>query len=75
MALMGIRLPRGGKDSAAYPGHTPPVEYEHRIAHELDALVTAVRELGQPAQTPTPFTDALLGLARVHARALGLYSQ
>jgi 2-dehydropantoate 2-reductase len=40
---------------------------------ELDALVTAVRELGQLTQTPTPFTDALLGLARVHARALGLY--
>ena len=42
---------------------------------ELDALVTAVRELGQLTQTPTPFTDALLGLARVHARALGLYPQ
>ncbi|MDR0274752.1 MAG: 2-dehydropantoate 2-reductase [Burkholderiaceae bacterium] len=40
---------------------------------ELDALVTAVRELGQFTQTPTPFTDALLGLARVHARVLGLY--
>jgi 2-dehydropantoate 2-reductase len=40
---------------------------------ELDALVTVVRELGQITQTPTPFTDALLGLARLHARGRGLY--
>ena len=42
-------------------------------AVELDALVGAVRELGQLTQVPTPFTDALLGLARLHARTLGLY--
>jgi 2-dehydropantoate 2-reductase len=40
---------------------------------ELDALVSAVRELGQLTQVPTPFTDALLGLSRLHARGLGLY--
>jgi 2-dehydropantoate 2-reductase len=40
---------------------------------ELDALVTVVRELGELTETPTPFTDALLGLARVHARVHGLY--
>ena len=40
---------------------------------ELDALVAAVRELGQLTQVPTPFTDALLGLARLHARVRGLY--
>lgn len=40
---------------------------------ELDALVSAVRELGQLTQVPTPFTDALLGLARLHARTHGLY--
>ena len=40
---------------------------------ELDALVTVVRELGQLTQVPTPFTDALLGLARLHARVRGLY--
>jgi len=42
---------------------------------ELDALVTAVCELGQLTGVATPFTDALLGLARVHARARGLYPQ
>jgi len=40
---------------------------------ELDALVSAVRELGQLTHVATPFTDALLGLSRLHARGLGLY--
>jgi len=40
---------------------------------ELDALVTAVKELGEITQVPTPYTDALLGLARLHARTRGLY--
>jgi 2-dehydropantoate 2-reductase len=42
-------------------------------AVELDALVAAVRELGQLTDVPTPYTDALLGLARLHASTLGLY--
>ncbi|CAN5890501.1 2-dehydropantoate 2-reductase [soil metagenome] len=40
---------------------------------ELDALVSVVRELGQLTKVPTPFTDALLGLARLKGRELGLY--
>jgi len=40
---------------------------------ELDALVSAVRELGQLTGVATPFTDALLGLSRLHAGVLGLY--
>ncbi len=40
---------------------------------ELDALVTVVRELGQRTGVPTPCTDVLLGLARLHARERGLY--
>ncbi|MGZ5182273.1 MAG: 2-dehydropantoate 2-reductase [Ramlibacter sp.] len=40
---------------------------------ELDALVTVVRELGALTGVPTPFTDTLLGLARLHARVHGLY--
>ena len=40
---------------------------------ELDALVTVVKELGELTQLPTPFTDALLGLSRLHARVHGLY--
>jgi len=42
-------------------------------AVELDALVTVVRELGQRTGVTTPYTDALLGLARVHAQVHGLY--
>jgi 2-dehydropantoate 2-reductase len=40
---------------------------------ELDALVTAVKELGTLTHVPTPCTDALLGLARLQARIKGLY--
>jgi 2-dehydropantoate 2-reductase len=42
-------------------------------AVELDALVGAVKELGQLTQVATPYTDALLGLARLHARVHNLY--
>ncbi len=42
-------------------------------AVEIDALVASVRELGQLTGVPTPCTDALLGLARLHARVHGLY--
>lgn len=40
---------------------------------EIDALLAAVRELGRLTDVATPDTDTLLGLARVHARGLGLY--
>ena len=40
---------------------------------ELDALVSAVRELGELTGVATPFTDALLGLSRLQAQSLGLY--
>ncbi len=42
-------------------------------AVELDALVTVVRELGELTHVPTPFTDALLGLSRLHAKVRHLY--
>jgi 2-dehydropantoate 2-reductase len=40
---------------------------------ELDAIVTAVQEIGQRVGEPTPSIDALLGLARLHAQVRGLY--
>jgi 2-dehydropantoate 2-reductase len=40
---------------------------------ELDALVGAVREIGQQLGIGTPNIDALLGLARLMARQRGLY--
>jgi 2-dehydropantoate 2-reductase len=50
-------------------------DVEARKPVELDALVAAVCELGQLTGVPTPFTNALLGLARLHARTLGLYPE
>jgi 2-dehydropantoate 2-reductase len=40
---------------------------------ELDAIVTAVHELGARTGVPTPNIDALLGLTRLYARSRGLY--
>lgn len=42
-------------------------------AVELDALVSAVREIGAHVGIATPNIDALLGLARLHAQVRGLY--
>ena len=42
-------------------------------AVELDALVSAVKELGTLTGVATPYTDALLGLSLLHARVRGLY--
>jgi 2-dehydropantoate 2-reductase len=50
-------------------------DIEAKRAVELDALVSAVRELGQITGVATPFTDALLGLSRLHAQGLGLYNK
>ena len=44
-------------------------------AVELDALVEAVREIAARVGVPTPSIDALMGLARLHARVRGLYPQ
>jgi 2-dehydropantoate 2-reductase len=40
---------------------------------ELDALVTAVQEIGRHVGIDTPNIDTLLGLARLHAQVRGLY--
>jgi 2-dehydropantoate 2-reductase len=50
-------------------------DVEKGKAVELDALVSAVREIGQKVGEPTPNIDALLGLARLHARVRGLYPE
>lgn len=42
---------------------------------ELDALVAVVSEIGRTVGVPTPHVDALLGLARLHARVRGLYPE
>jgi 2-dehydropantoate 2-reductase len=48
-------------------------DVEARKTVELDALVSGVQELGQLTHISTPYTDALLGLSRLHAQVRGLY--
>ncbi|WP_353193813.1 2-dehydropantoate 2-reductase [Pandoraea pnomenusa] len=50
-------------------------DVEARRPIELDALVSAVREIGQRVNVPTPNIDALLGLTRLFGRVHGLYPQ
>jgi 2-dehydropantoate 2-reductase len=50
-------------------------DVEARRPVELDAIVSSVREIGTLVGEPTPNIDALLGLARLHARTLGLYPE
>ena len=40
---------------------------------EIDVLLSAPREIGAAVDEPTPYLDALLGLARLQARTRGLY--
>ncbi|HTR83618.1 MAG TPA: 2-dehydropantoate 2-reductase [Reyranella sp.] len=49
------------------------VDAERGRPLELDAIVTAVHELGKRTGVPTPNIDALLGLTRLFARSRGLY--
>ena len=48
-------------------------DVDHGRAIELDALVTAVCEIGVAVGVETPFADTLLGLTRLFARERGLY--
>jgi 2-dehydropantoate 2-reductase len=40
---------------------------------EIDVLLSAPREIGAAVGEPTPYLDALLGLARLQAQTRGLY--
>ncbi|MES2262740.1 MAG: 2-dehydropantoate 2-reductase [Pseudomonadota bacterium] len=40
---------------------------------EIDSLVTAVHEIAQSIQFPTPAIDSLLGLVRLYAHTRGIY--
>jgi 2-dehydropantoate 2-reductase len=40
---------------------------------EIDALVTAVQEIGRLTETPTPIIDSVLALVQERGRAAGLY--
>ena len=40
---------------------------------KIDALVTAVRELGRRVEVPTPIIDVVLALVQQRARVAGAY--
>jgi len=48
-------------------------DLERRRSMEIDALVTAVRDLGQLVSVPTPAIDVVLALVRERGRQAGLY--
>ena len=48
-------------------------DLEKGRALEIDALVTAVQELGRLTETPTPYLDAVLALIQQRGQVLGLY--
>ena len=76
---MGITIGQQPEDRHAVTRKLGPFktsmlqDVEAGKAVELDALVGAVKELGGLTGVATPFTDALLGLGRLHARVRGLY--
>ena len=78
-ARLGITIDQQPEDRHALTRKLGPFktsmlqDVEAHRAVELDALVSAVRELGALTGVPTTSTDALLGLARLHARVRGLY--
>jgi len=78
-AHMGIRIDQQPEDRHALTRKLGPFktsmlqDVEAGKSVELDALVSAVKEIGALTGVSTPFTDALLGLSRLHARVRGLY--
>ncbi|HEY2818563.1 MAG TPA: 2-dehydropantoate 2-reductase [Casimicrobiaceae bacterium] len=50
-------------------------DVERGRAVEIDALLSAPREIGARVGVPTPRLDTLLGLARLHARVHKLYPE
>src|SRR5271165_5253374 len=49
-------------------------DLERSRSLEIDALVTAVQELGRLVKVATPTTDAVLALVQERGRQAGLYS-
>jgi 2-dehydropantoate 2-reductase len=78
-AKIGCPITQSGEDRNAVTRRLGAVrtsmlqDVEAHRPVEIDVLLSAVREIGQRVQVATPALDALLGLARLQARVLGLY--
>ncbi len=76
---LGVRFPldvdRRIDGAAAVGAHRTSMlqDLERGRAMEIDALVTAVQEMGRLVSVPTPTIDTVLALIQQRARAAGLY--
>ena len=69
----GIDVERRIDGAAAVGAHKTSMlqDFERRRPLELDALVTAVQELGRLVDVPTPTIDTVLALTRLRAQTAG----
>jgi 2-dehydropantoate 2-reductase len=77
---LGVQIPGGLAErrlavAGSLTGHKMSMlqDLERGRPLEIDALVTAVHELGRLVRVPTPMIDAVLALIRARARGAGLY--
>jgi ketopantoate reductase len=78
---LGIHIPMGMMDrrlqaAGSIVGHKMSMlqDLERGRSLEIDALVTAVQELGQLTRVATPVIDAVLALVKERGRRAGLYA-
>jgi len=78
---LGIQIPSEMMDrrlaaAGSVVGHKMSMlqDLERGRSLEIDALVTAVQELGRLTGVATPVIDAVLALVQERGRALGLYA-
>ena len=77
---LGVRLPIGVDQriagAAAVGAHKTSMlqDLERGRELEIDALVTAVQELGRLVQVPTPTIDSVLAIVRLRATLAGCYT-
>ena len=78
---LGVQIPadmleRRLAAAGALTGHKMSMlqDLERGRRLEIDALVTAVQELGRLTAVPTPIIDAVLALVQARAKGLGLYA-
>lgn len=76
IAIPGDMMERRLAAAGSIVGHKMSMlqDLERRRSLEIDALVTAVQELGRLAGVATPMVDAILGLVQERGRGAGLYS-
>ena len=71
----GVDVDRRLDGGAAVGAHRTSMlqDLERGRPMEIDALVTAVQEMGRLVEVPTPTVDVVLALVRQRARVAGLY--